>query len=32
VLDKHLFLIPEAKLLVILNKDRTRLVVRKLLI
>lgn len=30
VLDKHLFLIPEAKLLVILNKDRTRLVVRKL--
>lgn len=32
VLDKHLFLIPEAKLLVILNKDRTRLVVRKLFI
>jgi hypothetical protein len=29
-LDKHLFLIPEAKLLVILNKNRTQLVVRKL--
>jgi hypothetical protein len=29
-LDEHLFLIPEAKLFVILNKDRTRLVVRKL--
>ena len=29
-LDKHLFLIPEAKLLVILNKDKTRLAVRKL--
>jgi hypothetical protein len=29
-LDEHLFLIPEAKLLVILNKDRTKLMVRKL--
>ena len=29
-LDRHLFLIPEAKLLVILNKDKTKLVVRKL--
>ncbi|MBN9118827.1 MAG: hypothetical protein J0I06_06655 [Planctomycetes bacterium] len=31
-LDRHLFLIPEAKLLVILNRDKTKLVVRKLAI
>lgn len=31
-LDRHLFLIPEAKLLVILNKDRTLLTIRKLAI
>ncbi len=30
VLDQHFFLIPEAKLLVILSGDRTRLVLRKL--
>jgi hypothetical protein len=29
-LDRHLFLIPEAKLLVILNQDKSKLVVRKL--
>jgi hypothetical protein len=29
-LDKHLFFIPEAKLLVILNHDKTQIVVRKL--
>ena len=29
-LDKHLILIPEAKLLVIVNRDKNRLVVRKL--
>jgi hypothetical protein len=29
-LDRHLFLIPEAKLLVILNRDKSKLVVRKL--
>ena len=30
VFDQHLFLIPEAKVLVTLNKDRNRLVLRKL--
>lgn len=29
-LDRHLFLIPEAKLLVILTRDKTKLVVRKI--
>ena len=29
-LDRHLFLIPESKLLVILNRDKTKLFVRKL--
>lgn len=29
-LDKHLFLVPEAKLLVIMNKERSKLVARKL--
>lgn len=29
-LDRHLFLIPEAKLLVVLNRDKSKLVVRKL--
>lgn len=30
--DQHLFLIPEAKLLVILNKDKSKLIVRRILI